>query len=499
MSNYIGIDLGTTNTVCCTVTRGKFDFIKFRLKDILPSALLYKDGKVTVGEKARKKAVVFAENYLGSTKTFMGDHGKSWQLEDRLFTPTDAAMEILKEVKAAADTHFSNGEKMAAVITVPAYFSSNQFDETRRAASGAGLEVMRIITEPVAAAIAYGFEENVDQRLFIVDIGGGTFDVSVLEKKDNQYQTLTIDGDKHLGGDNFDAVILDFFYSEIRKNFGVDLSNLKKSGLPADAYYQARQKLINEAETCKIELSACEECDVQIPNLFSNKGTNVNFSTKISRKQFEEKSATLMNKIKKTIENTLNGNSLSSGQIDKVILVGGSANIPMIYNYIKELFGRSPYSDKDLSRLVAMGAALLAQNQDRAITTRIDIKDIISHSLGIETVGNKFEKILEKNSFYPITRAKLFTTIMDYQKTVTINVFEGENCDNAESNEFYGGFDLPDIEKEKKGVPRIEVTFEFGKDRILYVKARDLKTNSTKNQEFKEIKINKGQKSRQEV
>lgn len=483
--NCVGIDLGTTNSVCCTIKNGKFELIKFRNSELLPSSMLYLEGKITVGDIAKAKSLVYALNYIQSSKTHMGEINKNWNIDDRTFTPTDVAAEILTHIRKAAEKHFGDTSLIKAVITVPAYFISSQIDETKKAAENAGFLVERIVTEPVAASIAYGFENEKNCNLYIVDIGGGTFDISVLKVNFKNYETRVVDGDRRLGGDDFDKVILEMFLKKIRQDIGVDFSSMEKCELSADIFSNVRQRLISEAEKTKIALSSMEEYELEMSNLLNYRGSPYDLVIKLTRQKFIEQSADLINKIKRKITNSLENNGIKPADIDKVILVGGSSNMPVIREFISSFFGKEPYSDMDMGKLVAMGAALLSNDE----SSTISLKDIISHSLGIETANNGFEKILMKNQGYPAFETKIFTTTSDYQKVVDVNVYEGEDTtDCFENNNFYGGFSLDNIEKARGGEPKIEVTFSFDKNRILFVSARDLKTGASSS---KELKIDK--------
>ncbi|MGA1826304.1 MAG: Hsp70 family protein [bacterium] len=485
----VGIDLGTTNTACASLVNGKFEFLKFKGgNQLLPSTVLWQDGQLTVGERAKRKSVIYPENFIKSSKIYMGDFDKKWEIDGREFTPTDVAAEILTAIREEAEKKYNPEGKITAVITVPAYFSSNQIGETKKAAETAGLEVKQIITEPVAAAIAYGFDDNADQKLFVVDIGGGTFDVSILEVKGNNFETIAIDGDKRLGGDDFDQVLLDMCVREIKKTIGIDLSSPEQCTLPKEEYSRAKQRLILEVETKKIELSESEEVEIEIPNFLTHEDKSHNFTMSITRQQFEEESSQLFEKIKNIMQRCLSDTSVEPSQIDKVILVGGTAYIPLIQSYVKDLFNKDPYSDKPLENLVVMGATLIADDEHDAIT----VLDIISHSLGIEVVGKEYEKILIKNDRYPLSKAKVFTTSVDFQGAVSIAIFEGEDEGCVDNNEFYGWFYLDNIEQAAAGVPRIEVSFSFDKSRDLTIVAKDLNTGSEK---AKEIAINKGAKT----
>ena len=482
MKVQVGIDLGTTNSVVAYFEDGKIDFLKFRNKDALPSTLLYQKGAVIIGDMAKRKSALYPQNFIKSSKASMGDVNKEWMIEDRVFTPTDVASEVLMEIRHGLEKKFTGFSEFEAVITVPAYFSSSQIDETKKAGEQAGFLIKRIITEPVAAAIAYGIEDDICQKIFIVDVGGGTFDTSILEIKNKQFNTLSIDGDAKLGGDDFDQHILEFLLKFVRQDKGVNLASLEKSGLGEDEYRKAYQALVNKSEEIKIELSDAIKVDIEVANLFSG----YNLITTIERIDFEKISSITLNKIERIIQKTLSGFSINS--IDKVVLVGGSAKIPAIYEFVKKLFGRNPYSDKPLDKLVAMGAAILAYDDNS-----VQIKDIISHSLGIEVVDDKFSPILYKNTIYPIASSSVYTTTMDFQKNIDINVYEGEDEDCIANNSFYGGFSLSNIQQAPAGIPQVEVIFEFDQNRILRVTAKDLNTNSSHSQE---IDIDKGDKKK---
>ncbi len=484
MKLKIGIDLGTTNSVVSYFDNGNIEYLRFRNQESISSVMLYKDGKITIGDMAKKKAVSNPNNFIKSSKTFMGDNSKTWEIEDKNFTPTDVATEILKEIKKVLVKKFSEVSTFIAVITVPAYFTSTQIDETKKAGEKAGFMIKQIITEPVSAAVAYGFEDELNQKLFIVDIGGGTFDTSILKVSNRDFETLAIDGDNKLGGDDFDNHILEYLLKHIRKDAGVNLASLEKSGIAQDEYIKAKQVLITKSEEIKKELSEYEEVEVEISNLLSG----YNLSTKISRDKFEDISSITIDKIKRTIKKTLDDPQYNISDIDKVVLVGGSSKIPVVREFVTELFAKAPYSDKPLDKLVAMGAAIVAQDDNA-----VNIRDIISHSLGIELIYEKFSLILKKNQNYPISHTETYTTSMDFQESVDVNVFEGEDEDDVNNNEFYGGFSLENIEQASAGVPQIEVTFEFDKNRILKVTARDIRSGSSKSEN---IKIDKGVKKK---
>lgn len=481
MAKSLGIDLGTTNTVVSYLDNGKFGYLSFGRDTSLPSCLLYKDEKIDVGTRALKKSIMYADHFIKSSKTFMGDFRKTWMIDNRTFTPTEVASQVLKKVKEEAVKQLGDGE-FDVVITVPAYFNANQREETKKAGIEAGLNVKQIVTEPVSAAVAYGFEDSTQGLLFVVDIGGGTFDVSILKLNNGHFETIEIAGDAKLGGDDFDEVILERLYSEVRKKTGVDLEEFEQSGLSKEDYSKACQTLIGVAEEVKIALSSSSEYEVSLLNIVGNSS----YSFVFTREEFEDSVRSLLSRIRKTIKNCLSDADISASEIDKIILVGGTSKIPAIQALVEEEFGKLPYADRDLSKLVAMGAALLAED-DETIT----VKDIIAHSLGIEVYGNKFEKILYRNSQYPITAKKEFTTTYDYQTEVLIAIFEGENENEVDQNSYSGSFILPNIEKAKKGIPRIEVEFSFDESQTLQVTARDLNTGSSIKQT---VQIDKGER-----
>lgn len=482
MEIQIGIDLGTTNTVIGYFSNGKVEFLRHRNKESISSSILYQNGIVTVGENARKRSVLFPENYIKSSKAHIGDNTKSWTIEDRNFSPTDVAIEVLKEVYGLIVKKFPDATKFEAVITVPAYFDSNQIDETRKAGEMAGFVVTRIITEPVAAAIAYGIEDQINQKIAVIDVGGGTFDVSVLEIKDGEYEVLSAEGDRKLGGDDFDEHILNYMLSYIRITEGVNLANLKASNLAENEYRKAYQILLNKAEDVKIELSDAITKEIDIANLYP--GFNLMMS--MTRNDFLDESKGTLKKIEKVIGDIIKIHPINT--INKVVLVGGSARIPAIAEFVSKIFGQTPFADRALDKLVAQGAAILAHKNNS-----IQIKDIITHSLGIEVDGDLFSPILKKNSHYPISKTEKYSTVVNYQKEININIFEGEDELNVNNNQFYGGFTLTHIQDALAGVPKIEVTFEFDQSRVLKVTARDMQTESTQTQE---IAINKLVKKR---
>jgi molecular chaperone DnaK len=479
----VGIDLGTTNTVVAIYEQGSFEYIRFRKNETLSSVMLYQNGVVTIGNSAKTKSQIYPSNYIKSSKTYMGDMTKSWKIEDKIFSPTDVAIEILKECYSQIKSKY-NSTDIEAVITVPAYFKSTQIDETKKAGEKAGFKVRQIITEPVAAAVAYGFETKINEKIFIVDVGGGTFDTSILQVSSGKFQTLAIDGDNRLGGDDFDNHIIEYILKHIRINKGINLASQEKSGLSETEYKRAYQAIINRAEDIKIELSNSETSSIEISNLFSG----YNLSTSLTKSEFEKISQPTLKKIENIISRTVETaikhiKGFDLKQIDRVVLVGGTSKIPAIQNFVSNFFNKKPFSDKPLDKLVAMGAALTINSGDT-----IQIIDLISHSLGIELVNDEFSPILNKDQEYPIAFTKRYTTVSNNQKSIDLEIFEGED-QNVNKNSYYGGFSLSNIENARAGIPQIDVTFEFDKSRILHVTAKDVRTGSSLT---KQIIIEKG-------
>lgn len=471
--NSIGIDLGTTNSVACTIRNGRFEYLKFSGKDLLPSAILYDKGKVTVGKSAKNRSKINAEHFISSAKKHMGDRSQTWNIDGRVFTPTDVAAEVLKEIYKTAQKFFDNGEDIQAVITVPAQFSFDQISETKKAGEMAGFNVKQILAEPVAAAMAYSFENTQPQeKIYVVDLGGGTFDVALLESHGkNYYKTLMKGGNRSLGGDNFDKAVVNLMMSELRKTIGVDFSTQERSGLNAGEYAKTLQKLYTEAEKIKCALSSSESEQVKIVNLFPYQGGLYDLKMTITREAFLKEAAPHVREIENVIRRSFEDTEFSEEDVDRVILVGGSANMPFVRNCAQKLFNKEPYANEDLSKLVAMGAAIMA---DDKLSNGIEQHDIISHSLGIELHGNIMEKMLKQNDEYPCEHTQTFYTVYDYQESVDIRAYEGENTEDARANRYIGGFLLENIERAPAG-KEIEVRFRFDESCILHVMAKDPK------------------------
>ena len=478
----LGIDLGTTNTVCYSF-KNSLEVLKFRGKELLPSVLYYKDGKLVVGSNAKKKATQYPKNVIMSSKTFIGDDKKVWSIQDEEFTPTDVAKHILYEVVREAKKK-DNVDKCKAVITVPEYFTSRQYKETREAAESAGIEVIELLSEPIAASIAYSMNEEKNKNIFVIDVGGGTFDVSILKIENNKFTTLSTGGNRKLGGDNFDQVIVNECMKKIRKENGINLSSLEKSGLDEIIYYQVMTKLLFECEKAKIELSSLEETDIIIPSLIPVNGDSINFNIHITRDEFDEKSENLLDEIELTIRTCLYEAKYEAEDIDKVIMVGGSSNIVAVNDVVKDIFNKNTYSDKDFSKLVAKGAAIKAAIESGYASTFVRdgeapiIQDILSSSFGIALANKKYSIILEKGTEYPCESSRIYTTIKDFQECVKVQIYEGEDTENLENDNYYGSYEHRNIERALEGEPSIKVTFSFDKNKILNVSSVDLNTYS---------------------
>ena len=491
---FIGIDLGTTNTLACHLKNGKPKLISFGGKNMLPSILAIDEDQILVGKVAKNIWKTNPNNAIRSSKTYMADPKKTWTIGGKTFTPTQVATEILKEVKAkvlkkmgcSADT------KISAVITVPAYFTGNQKDETKKAGEAAGLNVIQIITEPMAAAVAAVRELELDEKIFVVDLGGGTFDISVLQadQKNHIYRALDIDGDKRLGGDDFDKLLYDYFIKFIQEEVVIDLSNLKKSGLSENEYYSMTGRISDAAEIAKIDLSSADSCKVNVPNLFHYNGKTYDFIYELTREEFENICQPLFDKIISRIKKFIDeSDKFKVSEIGAVILAGGSCYIPKVKSEVEKIFKKKADSQLDLDTLVVVGAGIVA-NSSNILTgdspnkpgTELKPIDILAHSLGIEVISpdkKKYilSKILEKGTPYPCESSKIYTTVYDNQTIVPIYIYEAgpdaENIEDIDAHEYYGNVSLQNIPPAPAGVPKIKVTFSYDKNGTVVVAAQD--------------------------
>ena len=484
---FVGIDLGTTNTLACYLKKGKPELIRFPGSGKMIPSVLYVDesGKVTVGHMAKKSGVMNPLNMIRSSKTYMADSKKVWKINGKEFTPTDVAAEILKEVEAQILKKFKcpSETKINAVITVPAYFTGNQKDETKKAGITAGFNVLQIITEPMAAAVAAVRELELNEKVFVVDLGGGTFDISVLEadQKTHVYRALDTDGDRKLGGDDFDTLIYNYFIGIIQDDLGLDLSSQKASGLDFSEYYSMTGRVREAAETAKIDLSDSTSYEVNLMNLFHYGGKNYDFSIEITREEFDDICRPLYDKITSRIKKFIeNSDKFKLKEISTIILAGGSCYIPKVREEVEKIFHKKADSQLNLDTLVVLGACFVAESINGGLV--ITPQDILSHSLGVEVYSPAakkmiLSKILNKGDVYPCEFTKIYTTSQDNQTTVPIYVYEAggdaEDIEDIEAHEYYGDVSLENIEKAPAKVPQIHVTFSYDKDGTLFVTAQD--------------------------
>ena len=467
MAKAVGIDLGTTNSVVAVLEAGEPVVIpNSEGSRTTPSVVAFsKAGEVLVGEVAKRQAITNPDRTFRSVKRHMGENWKSDDIDGKQYTPQEISARILMKLKRDAEAYLGDSVTQA-VITVPAYFDDAQRTATKEAGQIAGLEVLRIINEPTAAALAYGLEKgSEDETILVFDLGGGTFDVSVLEIGDGVFEVKSTHGDTHLGGDDWDQRIIDWMVQQFKAAHGVDLA----------ADRMATQRLKEAAEKAKIELSQTQQTQINLPFITATAAGPLHMDETLTRSKFQEMTADLIERCRKPFEQAITDAGLSKGQINHVIMVGGSTRMPAVQELVQSMTGKEPNRTVNPDEVVAVGAAV------QAGVLRGDVKDVLlldvtPLSLGIETKGGVMTKLIERNTTIPTRRTEVFTTADDMQPSVEIHVLQGER-EMANYNKTLGKFQLVDLPPAPRGVPQIEVTFDIDANGIVHVSAKDRATN----------------------
>jgi molecular chaperone DnaK len=465
MPKAVGIDLGTTNSVVAVLEGGEPTVIpNAEGSRTTPSVVAFsKTGEVLVGEVAKRQAITNPDRTIRSVKRHMGTNWKI-EIDGKAYTPQEISARILMKLKADAEAYL--GDKITqAVITVPAYFDDAQRTATKEAGQIAGLEVLRIINEPTAAALAYGLDkEGAEQTVLVFDLGGGTFDVSILEIGEGVFEVKATSGNTHLGGDDWDQRIIDWLIKSFKDTEGVDLSNDR----------MALQRLKEAAEKAKIELSNLQETTINLPFITATAEGPKHMDIKLTRAKFQELTADLVEACRGPFEQALKDANLTTKDIDHVVLVGGSTRMPAIQDLVRSLTGKEPHKGVNPDEVVAVGAAIQAGVLKGEVKD-ILLLDVTPLSLGVETKGGVMHKLIERNTTIPTRRSEIFTTAEDNQPSVEIHVLQGER-EMAMYNKTLGRFQLVDLPPAPRGIPQIEVTFDIDANGIVHVSAKDLAT-----------------------